>query len=150
MTQLFFTFITCYSCFLFYDNILHNISSRYCCIGGHELSKTTGNAGGRVACGKHTHFDSKFCFFKHWLCGIKKRPWCKKLRFKWSLEEYQQLYSVRSSDNHGEPWICYWKHLSCYCLIGSNNLSKFKIQFSSLHFLIVILIVWVLSVPRLL
>ena len=23
------------------------------CVGGHELSKTTGNAGGRVACGKH-------------------------------------------------------------------------------------------------
>lgn len=25
--------------------------------GGHELSKTTGNAGGRVACGKHPPMD---------------------------------------------------------------------------------------------
>lgn len=27
-------------------------SSSFSCVGGHELSKSTGNAGGRVACGK--------------------------------------------------------------------------------------------------
>lgn len=36
------------------------------CLGGHELSKTTGNAGGRVACGEYDSLglDEKMnCYF---------------------------------------------------------------------------------------
>ncbi|CAL9210643.1 unnamed protein product [Musa hybrid cultivar] len=35
--------------------------------GGHELSKTTGNAGGRVACGEHYWIASLIIFFTYWL-----------------------------------------------------------------------------------
>ncbi|THU61586.1 hypothetical protein C4D60_Mb07t24880 [Musa balbisiana] len=34
--------------------------------GGHELSKTTGNAGGRVACGEHYWIASLIIFFTSW------------------------------------------------------------------------------------
>jgi hypothetical protein len=70
MSLLCFTFLACYRCFLFYDNILNNISSRYCCIGGHELSKTTGNAGGRIACGKHAHLIVNSISLRHSLYKI--------------------------------------------------------------------------------
>jgi hypothetical protein len=69
MSLLCFSFLTCYKCFVFYDNILNIASSRYCCVGGHELSKTIG---GRIACGKHTHSIVNPIFLRHSLYNINK------------------------------------------------------------------------------
>ena len=41
--------------FSIYNLILANYNNKYA--GGHELSKTTGNAGARVGCGKYLFYQ---------------------------------------------------------------------------------------------
>jgi hypothetical protein len=119
MSLLCFSFLTCYRCFVFYDNILNIASSRYCCVGGHELSKTTG---GRIACGKHTHSIVNPIFSRHSLYNINKMAVMLKIKVQNIIREILTIQC---------------ETLFIYCFVGSNNLTKFEILFTPLKSLII-------------
>lgn len=80
-------FVAYWNIIFFFNNFIFVHS------GGHELSKTTGNAGGRVACGEFSHADLILIYIAYFLVSpsevvLTARPninnCCKFCRYYWS------------------------------------------------------------------